>query len=591
LSLQAPREGERRVNQQPWSSWLATGSLILRHGFNGCKPVAAAGGAFKIAAFQPKEAAVPTTPPTTPPTLARRPIVIIVRDGWGKNPHPEHDSFNAVKLARHPVADRLMATYPSTLIHTSGFDVGLPEGTMGNSEVGHQNIGAGRIVDQESVKITKEVRNGAFFQNQEMNAACDFVVKNNSSLHLFGIASDAGVHGRLEHLYGCLELAKRRNIQHVFLHAFTDGRDTPPKSGLGFIQQIEAKMSELGVGQIATVSGRYWAMDRDNRWQRVEKAYHAITAGQGPGFESATTAIQHYYDHPTEPNLSGDEFVTPSIITQNGQPITVVKSGDAVIFYNYRGDRPRELTKAFVLDSFDDFNRGPRLDLYYVTMTAYETGLPVHVAYPKPPKMVNTLGQYISDLGLKQFRCAETEKFPHVTFFFNDYREPPFPGEDRQIIQSPKDVSTYDQKPEMSAQGVGDEVVKRIDSGQYDLVVVNFANADMVGHTGVLPAAIKAVEFVDARVGDILAATQRQGGAAIVLADHGNAEQMLDPVTGTPHTSHTTYDVEIIVADDRFKGQALRSAGRLADVAPTALQLMGLPKPPEMTGVSLLVGG
>jgi 2,3-bisphosphoglycerate-independent phosphoglycerate mutase len=265
-----------------------------------------------------------------------------------------------------------------------------------------------------------------------------------------------------------------------------------------------------------------------------------------------------------------------------------VKSGDAVIFYNYRGDRPRELTKAFVLPSFDDFNRGPKLDLYYVTMTAYEQGLPVHVAYPKPPKMANTLGQYISDLGLKQFRCAETEKFPHVTFFFNDYREPPFPGEDRQIIPSPKDVATYDQKPEMSGQGVGDEVVKRIDSGQYDLVVVNFANADMVGHTGVLPAAIKAVEFVDARVGDILAAIARQGGAALVLADHGNAEQMLDPVTGTPHTSHTTYDVEIIVVDDRFKGHKLRQGGRLADVAPTALQLMGLPKPAEMSGQSLM---
>jgi 2,3-bisphosphoglycerate-independent phosphoglycerate mutase len=524
------------------------------------------------------------------PTVAKRPIVIIVRDGWGKNPYPQWNNANAVYLAKHPVADHLMATYPNTLIHTSGFDVGLPEGTMGNSEVGHQNIGAGRIVDQESVKITKEIRSGQFFQNEQMNAAIDNVLKKNSTLHLFGIVSDAGVHGLLEHLFAVLELAQRRGVNKVFLHAFTDGRDTPPSSGLSYVKQILAKMKEIGVGRIATISGRYYAMDRDNRWPRVEKAYRAIAFGEGEEFPSAEAAVQHYYDHPTEPNMTGDEFVTPSVICNpDGTPLATVKDGDSVIFYNYRGDRPRELTKAFTLDQFDGFDRGPKLNLYFVTMTAYEVGLPVHVAYPKPPKMTSILADYISSLGLKQFRCAETEKFPHVTFFFNDYREAPFPGEDRQIIPSPKDVATYDQKPEMSAQGVADEVVRRIDSGQYDLVVVNFANPDMVGHTGVLAAAIKAVEFVDARVGQVLEAVKRQNGAAIVLADHGNCEQMIDPETGAPHTAHTTYDVELIVVDDRFKGRSLRPDGRLADVAPTALAMMGLPKPPEMTGESLVV--
>ncbi len=524
-----------------------------------------------------------------PTTVAKRPVAIIIRDGWGKNPYPQWNRANAVFLARHPVADQLMADFPTTLIHTSGFDVGLTEGTMGNSEVGHQNIGAGRIVDQPAVKITKDVRSGAFLDNKELNAACDRVIKNNGALHLFGIVSDAGVHGLLEHLYGCLALAFRRGIENVFLHAFTDGRDTPPNSGLGYIRQIEAKMKQIGVGKIATVSGRYYAMDRDNRWPRVERAYRALVNSQGPAFASAESALQHYYDHPTEPNMSGDEFVTPSIITENGKPIGPVKNGDSVIFYNYRNDRPKEITKAFVLDRFDGFDRGPRLDLLFVTMTNYDIGQPLPVAYPKPQKLKNTLGQYISDLGLRQFRCAETEKFAHVTFFFNDGREEAFPGEDRQIIPSPKDVATYDQKPQMSAQGVADETVRRIASGTYDLIVVNFANPDMVGHTGNLAAAIQAVEFVDARVGEILSAIERQKGAAIVLADHGNCEQMIDPESGTPHTSHTTYDVELIVADHRFKGHQLRTDGRLADVAPTALQMLGLPKPPEMTGESLIL--
>jgi 2,3-bisphosphoglycerate-independent phosphoglycerate mutase len=523
--------------------------------------------------------------------VEKRPCVIIVRDGWGKHPSPKWNNANAVYLAKHPVADRLMAEYPTTLIHTSGFDVGLPEGTMGNSEVGHQNIGAGRIVDQESVAITKHVRSGEFFQNRDLNAAVESAIQKKGAVHLLGLASDAGVHARLEHLYACLELCKRKGAKAVFVHAFMDGRDTPPSSGLGFVREIEAKMKELGVGKIASVSGRYWAMDRDDRWNRVEKAYAALVKGAGPKFKSAVEAVQGYYDHPSEPNMSGDEFVTPSVICDDGQtPRAVVKDGDTIIFYNYRGDRPREITKAFIVPDFKGFDRGKRLDVYYCTMTAYEEGLPVHVAYPKPPKMKNILGEYVSELGLRQFRCAETEKFPHVTFFFNDYREEPFAGEERQIVPSPKEVATYDQKPEMSAPGVCAEVVKRVESGMYDLIVVNFANGDMVGHTGVLAAAIKAVEVVDECVGKILDAVKKQGGTMIVLADHGNCEQMIDPTTGGPHTAHTTYDVELIVVDDRFKGRKLVDGGRLADVAPTALKMMGLPQPAEMSGKSLIPG-
>jgi 2,3-bisphosphoglycerate-independent phosphoglycerate mutase len=513
---------------------------------------------------------------------------LIIRDGWGKNPYPQWNHANAVYLAKHPVADRLMAEYPNVLVHTSGFEVGLPEGTMGNSEVGHQNIGAGRIVDQESVRITKQIRDGEFYDNVELNAAVSNALEKQSNLHLFGIVSDAGVHGLLEHLYGCLELCRRRGLNRVFLHAFTDGRDTSPNSGINYIRQVEAKMRELGVGKIASVIGRYYAMDRDNRWPRVEKAYRALALGDGAKFRSAEEAVTSYYARPTEPNMSGDEFVTPSVICDDGAtPRAIVRDGDSVIFYNYRGDRPREITKAFMLDSFTGFDRGEVRKLFFCTMTAYEQGLPVHVAYPKPPKMKNILGELITNKGLRQFRCAETEKFPHVTFFFNDYREAPFPGEERQIVPSPQ-VSTYDQKPEMSAYGVCDEMVKRIDANLFDLLVVNFANGDMVGHTGVLDAAVQAVQHVDICVGRILEAVQRQNGVAIVTADHGNCEQMIDPATGGPHTAHTTYDVELIVVDDRFKGKKLNEGGRLADVAPTILQMMEMEQPAEMNGRSLI---
>lgn len=544
--------------------------------------------------------------------LKHRPVVLIIRDGWGKNPYPKWNNANAIYLAKHPADDKLLAEYPNTLIHTSGFEVGLPEGTMGNSEVGHQNIGAGRIVDQESVRITKAIRNGEFFDNVELNSAVTNALENNTNVHLFGIASDIGVHGLLEHLYGCLELCRRRGLTRVFLHAFTDGRDSPPNSGLEYLRQIEAKMRQIGVGQVATIIGRYWAMDRDNRWNRVGKAYRALVMAEGAKFRCAEAAITHYYEHPTAPNMTGDEFIAPSIICDDGvTPRSVVRNGDSVIFYNYRGDRPREITKAFTLDKFpyieaskdaqnpaavtQGFERGSKLKLHYTTLSAYEQNLPVHVAYPKPPKMTNILGEFLSNLGLRQFRSAETEKFPHVTFFFNDYRETPFPLEDRQIIPSPKllpngqPLDTYDKMPEMSAYGVCDEVVTRINSAIYDLVVVNFANCDMVGHTGVLEAAVQAVQHVDKCVGRIMDAVERQDGLAVVTADHGNCEQMIDPNTGGPHTAHTTYDVELSIMDKRLRGNKLRSDGGLADVAPTLLDIMGLSQPAEMTGRSLIL--
>ena len=533
--------------------------------------------------------------------LNKRPVVLIIRDGWGHNPDASFNTTNAIFMAKKPITDKLMAEYPWTLIKTSGFDVGLPKGTMGNSEVGHQNIGAGRIVDQDSGRISRQIVDGRFYDNVELNAACDYALKNNGALQLLGLVSDAGVHSLMEHFYACLELAKRKGLKKVFLHAFMDGRDTSPNSGINFMKEMELKMKEIGVGKVATVVGRYWAMDRDNRWDRVEKAYRAMALGEGVNFPSATEALQSYYDNPISSNMTGDEFVTPSIICDDGvSPRSIIKDGDGVIFVNFRGDRPREIAKAFVLDEFPfttsdkdghpttfGFSRGEKPKLYFTTMTAYEKTLPVKVAFIKPAKMVNILADYISRLGLTQFRCAETEKYAHVTFFFNDYREEPFPGEDRKLTPSPK-VATYDLQPEMSAPQVAIEAAAAIDSGKYDLVVINFANGDMVGHTGNLQAAIKSIETVDAAVGTVLDAVKRQGGAALITADHGNAEQEADPITGGPQTAHTTFDVPLIVVDDRFKGAKLREGGRLADLAPTCLYLMGLEKPAEMTGQSII---
>ena len=542
--------------------------------------------------------------------FTHRPVVVIVRDGWGRNPNREHDPFNAVHLAQTPRCSQLLDKYPWTLIHTSGEDVGLPEGTMGNSEVGHQNIGAGRVVDQESVRITKAIRDGSFYDNQTLTETIRHAQKQIPfrHVHLLGIASDAGVHGLMTHLYACLELCKRLDHDRVALHLFTDGRDTGPFTGKDFVAQIQAKCQEIGVGRIASICGRYYAMDRDNRWQRVERAYACLTGHHARKLQiafahNANEAVQRYYDQSTGDSQQGDEFITPTMIGRDLDDAlsTRIQDGDAVFFYNYRGDRPRQIIKAFTLDDEGwanvplspdthrpGFDRGRRLDVKFATMTAYEEGLPVDVAYPKPPKMVDTAGEYFAKLGLRQFRCAETEKFPHVTFFFNDYREQPFPGESRQMAQSPK-VPTYDLQPQMSAPEVRDLVLARLNAEDCeDFILVNFANGDMVGHTGKLDAAIAAVETVDEAVGRIVDATLKRGGALIVTADHGNAEQMFDPLTNAPHTAHTTYDVEAIVVTPEPLNTNLREGGRLADILPTALNLMELEQPQAMTGTSLI---
>ena len=535
-----------------------------------------------------------------------KPVVLIVRDGWGENPNPEHDAFNAVKLANTPRTDALMAQYPATLLHTSGEDVGLPDDTMGNSEVGHQNIGAGRIVDQESVRISKQVRTGEINNN---HALCDAIENANGhghSVHLLGIASDAGVHGLLDHLYGVVRLCKQRGVptDKILLHLFTDGRDTGPFTGKNFIEQIEAQLAEIGAGRIASICGRYYAMDRDNRWERVKLAYDLLTGkGDAPTFDTAVAAIQDYYDNPTNDSQNGDEFITPRFV---GKPDPIA-NGDTVIFYNYRGDRPRELTRAFMQPDFQGnvppspdsgekgFDRGEKLNIRYVTMTAYDETFKdfpgLAVAYPKPPKMVDIGGEYLAKQGKTQFRCAETEKFPHVTFFANDYREEPFEGETREMAQSPS-VATYDLQPEMSAPGILELVLKRVNEDGVDcpdFILVNFANGDMVGHTGKLDAAIKAIETVDDCVGQIVDAVLKRGGKLIITADHGNAEQMFDPTTNAAHTAHTTYDVPcILVGEGLTQETQLRDDARLADLFPTALDLMGLDKPEAMTGVSLL---
>ena len=536
--------------------------------------------------------------------LQKRPVVLIIRDGWGHNPYPEWNSANAVHLANTPVDDWLRQTYPNVLIHTSGEDVGLPAGVIGNSEVGHQNIGAGRIVNQELRRISAMIHTGEFDRNEVLLDAFAHVKSNGTHLHLMGLASDAGVHSSLEHLYGLLSLAKANGLRpdQVLVHNFSDGRDCQPDLGVKFCEQIEAKLKEIGIGRIASVVGRYYAMDRDDRWARVEVAYRLLTEGTGERATAATDAYRRYYENPDDANQKGDEFVRPTaIVDENGELLPRISDDDAVVFYNFRGDRPRELAKAFCLDTFPfeaegkdgvtrqmGFKRNCKINVKFVTLTEYEQGLPVETAVKKPPKMVNTLGAYVSAAGLTQFRCAETEKFPHVTFFFNDYRDEPYPGEERQIIASPRDVTTYDQKPEMSAPGVTAEMLRRIASDKYELIVLNYANGDMVGHTGSLDASIKAVEAVDSGVGKIVDAVLKKGGALIITADHGNCEQMIEAETGGIHTAHTTYDVALILVDEQFKGRQLRTDGRLADIAPTALRLLGLEQPAEMTGESLL---
>ncbi len=546
-------------------------------------------------------------------TTHRPPVVLIVRDGWGHSPFAERRSWNAIREARTPVADRLASHWPSTLIHTSGENVGLPPGTMGNSEVGHQNIGAGRVVDQQLMRINRALREGSLTTNPRLIAAFEHAERSGGRVHLLGLLSDGQVHSDLEHLFAIVRLAAARKLpaERLLLHAFTDGRDTGPALGRGFIERTEAELAAAAVGSIASVSGRYWAMDRDHRWGRVARAWAALTgrATRDPQTDarldlavatSASQAVQHYYDSPSEPNSSGDEFITPTrILGPDGQPLPAIEAGDAVIFWNFRGDRPRQISKAFVLD--DDaweavqgggFERGRRLeDLCFTTMTDYQQGLPVSgVIFERPERMPRILGQAVSDAGLSQLRCAETEKFPHVTFFFNDYRESPFPGERRELRPSPQGISTYDQKPEMAAHAVCDAVLQRLAAEDREaLMVVNFANPDMVGHTGVHRAVVEAVEVVDTCVGAIIDRVLELGGALIVTADHGNAEQTWDPTNRCPHTSHTTFDVPLHLVGERWRGRRLREGGKLADIAPTLLELMGLEQPKEMTGCSLLL--
>jgi 2,3-bisphosphoglycerate-independent phosphoglycerate mutase len=526
--------------------------------------------------------------------VRKKPVVLIVRDGWGENPNSEWDHANAVHLANTPVADHLMSTYPNVLIATSGEDVGLPAGVMGNSEVGHQNIGAGRIVDQEVMRITRSIRDESFFQNTVLNEAIDHVKASGGTLHLLGLMSDGRVHSDLDHALAIVDLVKRSGIEKFAVHAITDGRDTSPTGGIDYVGKIQAKLDQAGVGHIASVIGRFYAMDRDFRWERVETAYNMMTKGADQTADSATEAIQNYYDSPSGPSRTGDQFITATSI----KPVAdgLVKHGDAIVFLNYRGDRTREITKAFVLPDDEwsaiqggGFDRGEKIkNLYFATMTGYETGLPVNVIFEKREKMPSILGDYVSSLGLNQFRCAETEKYPHVTFFFNDYRDDAFPHEQHAMAASPRDVPTYDQKPEMAAAEITEKVLAEIETGTAHMIIVNFANGDMVGHTGVVKAAVAAVETVDACVGQIVDATLAKGGALVVTADHGNCEQMIDPVTGGPHTAHTTFDVPLIVVESGIEGKTLRSGGRLADIAPTVLALMGLDKPSNMTGESLI---
>ncbi|MBR0490712.1 MAG: 2,3-bisphosphoglycerate-independent phosphoglycerate mutase [Clostridia bacterium] len=505
--------------------------------------------------------------------------MLMILDGFGDNSNAEG---NAVKQANTPNIDKLMKKYASTDIFTSGHYVGLPDGQMGNSEVGHTNIGAGRIVYQELTRITKSIEDGDFFSNQELIAAIDNCKKNNSKLHILGLVSDGGVHSHDRHLYGLLELAKRRDFENVYVHCFLDGRDTPPASAENYIAKLQEKMNEKGVGKIASISGRFYAMDRDKRWQRVQKAYDAMVKGEGIKAANVIKAIEDSYQKEVF-----DEFVEPTVICNNGEPIATIGKNDSVICFNFRPDRAREITRTLVDTEFNEFDTKKDLNLYYVCFTNYDETMPnVHIAFKKEA-LNNTFGEYISKNGLTQLRIAETEKYAHVTFFFNGGEEKQFEGEDRILIPSPK-VETYDLKPEMSAYEVTEKVCDAIANDRFDNIILNFANPDMVGHTGSLPAAIKAVETVDECVGKIVSLIEEKEGNLIITADHGNCEQMIDYKTGEPHTAHTTNPVPIIVINGKNKIK-LREGGILADLAPTMLDMMGLEKPSEMTGSTLIV--
>ena len=502
--------------------------------------------------------------------------MLMILDGFGENSNKDG---NAVELANTPNIDKLMKTCPVTDVYTSGLNVGLPDGQMGNSEVGHTNIGAGRIVYQELTRITKSIEDGDFFSIPELVEAIENCKKNNSKLHVMGLLSDGGVHSHMRHLYAILELAKRKDFEDVYVHCFMDGRDTPPASGENYILKLEEKMKEKGVGKIASISGRFYSMDRDKRWNRVQKTYDALVNGVGEKANTAISAIESSYQKEIF-----DEFIEPTVICNGDSPIATIENNDSVIFFNFRPDRAREITRTLVDKEFNEFET-KKMNLYFVCFTRYDDTMPnVEIAF-KPTTLENTFGEYVSKNGLNQLRIAETEKYAHVTFFFNGGEEKQYEGEDRILVPSPK-VETYDLKPEMSAIEVTDKVVDAINSKKYDTIILNYANPDMVGHTGNLEAAIKAIETIDACVQRVVEAVEAQEGVLLITADHGNAEQMIDYKTGEPHTAHTTNPVPLILVG--MSNTKLKS-GKLADLAPTMLDIMGLEKPAEMTGESLLI--
>jgi 2,3-bisphosphoglycerate-independent phosphoglycerate mutase len=521
-------------------------------------------------------------------TRGVRPVALIVMDGYGCNPRSEG---NAVEAARRPVLTALWAACPHTELKASGLAVGLPNGQMGNSEVGHLNLGAGKVVYQDFTKISRAIEDKSFFQNEAMLGAMRHAQENDAALHIMGLIGPGGVHAYPTHLYAVLELAQRLGLQRVYLHVFTDGRDTKPTDGLPALLELEARTQELGLGKVATVSGRYYAMDRDKRWDRTALAYNAMVHGMGPRSSTADEAIQRSYQAGVT-----DEFIVPTVVVgDDGSPVATIRNGDSAIFFNFRTDRPRQTVRAFVQPDFQEFDRGTRLDdLYFVAMTEYEKNLPLHVAF-RTEDVSLPLGALLAQHGLKQLHSAETEKYAHVTFFFNGGREVPFGGEDRILVPSPRDVGTYDRKPEMSGPAIAQQTAEAIRTGTYDFVLVNFANADMVGHTGVMEATIAAVETVDRCVGEIVEAVTEEGGAICITADHGNAEQLIDYETGGPYTAHTTdFPVPFILVPGQNEELAhvrLKNDGILADVAPTILQLMHLEQPFEMEGRSLLMEG
>ena len=509
----------------------------------------------------------------------KKPVVLTIMDGFGINPEV---NGNAIKTAATPRLDAIFANCPTTEIGASGLDVGLPDGQMGNSEVGHTNIGAGRVVYQELTRITKAIDDGDFFENEAFLSAVKNCERNSSSLHLMGLLSDGGVHSHIEHLYGLISLAKKNGLEKVYIHALLDGRDVPPASAADYIDTLNKKLTELGCGKIATVMGRFYGMDRDNRWERVEKAYAALVYGDGIHANDAAAAVRESYTiKDEEGKLITDEFVLPTVVDGTER----IKSGDSVIFFNFRPDRAREITRTFVDDDFAGFERkGGRQNVFYVCMTQYDAAMPnVTVAF-KPQTLENTLGEVLSKLNMTQLRIAETEKYAHVTFFFNGGREVMFNGEDRILVASPK-VPTYDLQPEMSAVEVCDKVCAAIESGKYDVVILNFANCDMVGHTGIFDAAVKAVETVDTCVGRVADSTLKMGGVMLLTADHGNADRMVD-TDGSPFTAHTTNPVPFSVIG---KECILRKGGRLCDISPTILSILNIEQPKEMDGKSIII--